>query len=67
MSAAPSTTKATAGETATEWVSLAEATRLLGKHRQQVLALIVRGELTAETRDRYTWVSRDSIERFLAK
>jgi len=65
MSAAPS--DANQASTAIDWVNLPEACRLLGKHRQQVLALIVRGELTADTRGKFTWVSRDSIERFLAK
>lgn len=49
-----------------EWVSLPDAAKLLGKHRQQVLTLIVRGELAAETRGRFTFVSRASIDRYIA-
>lgn len=54
------------GEPKEEWVTLPEATRLMRKHRQQVLTLIVRGELIADVRGRYTWVTRESVDRWLA-
>jgi hypothetical protein len=49
-----------------EWVTLPEAMRLLGKERSPVQALIIRGELTADVRGRWTFVSRSSIDRYLA-
>ncbi len=67
MSAAPSNANETMTDSPLEpWVMLPEACRMIGKHRQQVLALVVRGELVADTRGKYTWISRDSIERYLA-
>lgn len=49
-----------------EWVTLPEAMRLLGKERASVLMMIVRGELVADIRGRWTFVSRDSIDRWCA-
>lgn len=49
-----------------EWVTLPEAMRLLGKERAQVLTLIVRRELVADVRGRWTFVSRESIDKYLA-
>jgi hypothetical protein len=66
MSAAASNLKDTDAPQAAEWVTLPEASRLTGKHREQVLVMVVRGELVADTRGKYTWISRDSIERYLA-
>lgn len=67
MSAAPSNANEIDTQSSLEpWVMLPDACRLIGKHRQQVLALVVRGELVADTRGRYTWISRESIERYLA-
>jgi hypothetical protein len=61
MSAAANATKA-----ATEWITVPEACGLLGTNRAGVLQLVVRGEITADVRGRYTFVSRASIERYLA-
>lgn len=47
-----------------EWVTLPEAMRLLGKERSSVLMMIVRGELVADLRGRWTFVSRESIDRY---
>ena len=55
------------GETreADEWVSLPKAAELLGVHRQKVLQLALKGRLDAEHRGEWTFISRESIERYL--
>lgn len=53
-------------ETATEWVSLTEAAKMLGSHRETVLQLAIKGRLVVEHRGNWTFVSRDSIDRYLA-
>lgn len=63
MKASPSTTISSSNE---DWVTLPEAMRRLGKERAQVLTLIIRGELSADVRGRWTFVSRESIDRYLA-
>jgi excisionase family DNA binding protein len=49
-----------------EWVSLTEAARLLGSHRETVLQLAIKGTLKVEHRGNYTFVSRASIDAYLA-
>ena len=50
---------------ADEWVSLPKAAELLGVHRQKVLQLALKGRLDAEHRADWTFISRESIERYL--
>lgn len=49
----------------TEWVSLTEAAKLLGTHRETVLQLAIKGVLKVDHRGRWTFVSRESIDRHL--
>jgi hypothetical protein len=51
----------------TEWVSLAEASRLLGIQRLKVLRLALCGELVSDVRGQWTFISRKSIDRYLAR
>jgi len=51
---------------AAEWVSLPKAAELLGVHRQKVLQLALKGQLDSEHRAEWTFISRESIERYLA-
>lgn len=50
----------------TEWVSLRVAAKLLGTHREAVLQIALKGQITIEHRGRWTFVSRESIDRYLA-
>ena len=50
---------------ADEWVSLPKAAELLGVHRQKVLQLALKGQLDSEHRGSWTFISRESIERYL--
>jgi len=61
MSGAANATKA-----ATDWITVPEACGLLGTNRAGVMTLAVRGEIVADVRGRYTFISRESIERYLA-
>lgn len=47
------------------WVSLNAATTLLDMHRETILKLVIKGTLTADTRGPLTFISRESIERYL--
>ena len=47
------------------WVSLTEAARMLGLHRQKVLLLALKGKLVTDFRGHLTFVSRESIEKHL--
>lgn len=58
---------ATLEEESPEWVSLNEATKLLGENREQVLQLGVTGTLEVKRFGRWTFVSRATIERRLAE
>lgn len=58
--------QATAEPVDTEWVSLTEASKLLGTHRETVLKLALRGQLEIDHRGMWTFVSRASIDRYLA-
>lgn len=49
-----------------EWVSLVEASKMLGLSRQTVLTLAVKGELEAQHIAGRTVVSRKSVERALS-
>jgi hypothetical protein len=49
--------------TSDDWVSLPEAARLLGLHRQKVLQLALKGTLESDVRGNWTFISRASIER----
>jgi hypothetical protein len=51
---------------ADEWVSLPEASRLLGMHRQKVLTHALKGDLVCDVRGKWTFISRASIDAFLA-
>lgn len=51
---------------AEDWVSLPTAARLLGCHRQTVVRLALKGRLESEMRGDWTFISRASIERFIA-
>jgi hypothetical protein len=53
-------------EASAEWVSLNEATKLLGENREQVLQRGVAGTLQVKRFGRWTFVSRASIDRHLA-
>lgn len=55
-----------ADATETTWVSLNEATKLLRLNREAVLRLGVERLLTIQRMGRWTIVSRDSIEQYLA-
>ncbi len=48
------------------WVSLVEASRLLGESRLMILNRTVKGEIDAKHIAKRTVVSRESIERVLA-
>lgn len=48
------------------WVSLNEATKLLGLNREAVLRLGVEGKLTITRMGRWTIVSRGSIDAYAA-
>ena len=50
----------------TEWVSLQEATRLLGINRERVFKLALKGALAADHRGNITYISRASIDAYLA-
>lgn len=50
-----------------EWVTLPQAAKLLGRHRQTVLVIAARGELTLDQRAGITFVSRASIDAYLAR
>ena len=52
-------------EVADEWVSLPEAARLLGMHRQKVLQLALKRALESDVRGKWTFISRGSIEQYL--
>lgn len=56
----------TAEPTTGDWVSLNEATRLLGLNREAVLRLGVEGRLIIQRMSRWTIVSRESIATYLA-
>jgi hypothetical protein len=49
-----------------DWVSLPKAAQLLRCTRQKVLQLALQGVLVAESRGKWTFISRESIERALA-
>ena len=49
-----------------EWVSIETARQLLGMSRERVLNLALRGSLTIDHRAHLTFVSRASIDAFLA-
>lgn len=51
---------------ADDWVSLAQAARLLGLHRQQVLKLALGGSIESDVRGKWTFITRSSIDRYLA-
>lgn len=57
---------ATLDETSSDWVSLHEATKLLGENREQVLQLGLDGTLEVKRFGRWTFVSRATIDRRLA-
>jgi hypothetical protein len=49
------------------WLTLSQAARALGKHRQTVAHLAVPGgPLVGERRANITFVTRESVERYLA-
>lgn len=54
-----------ADDTGPRWVSLNEATKLLDKNRETVLQLGISGVLKVEKMGRWTFVTRESIERYL--
>lgn len=56
-----------AERTGEDWISLAEAARMLGETRQTVLVRTVKGEVVAQHIAGRTFVSRASIEKLLAK
>lgn len=56
----------TAVSDAEDWVSLPTAARLLGCHRQKTLQLALKGELESDVRGDWTFISRASIDRYLA-
>lgn len=49
-----------------KWVSLNETTKMLDMNRETVLQLGIQGVLKVERMGRWTFVSRQSIERYLA-
>lgn len=49
-----------------DWLSPNEAARLLGIHRQTVMRLVMVGELVGEARGKFTFITRESVERALA-
>lgn len=57
---------ATLDETSSDWVSLNEATKLLGENREQVLQLGLEGVLEVKRFGRWTFVSRVTLDRRLA-
>lgn len=50
-----------------EWVSLRTAAKLLGTYREAVLQIALKGQLTVEHRGKWTFVSRESLERYVAR
>jgi len=46
-----------------EWMSLGEASRMLGQSRQTILSRAIKGELEAQYIAGRTVVSRESVER----
>jgi hypothetical protein len=57
---------ATTDESGPRWVSLNEATKLVGATREQVLQLGIQGTLKVEKMGRWTFVTRASIDRYIA-
>jgi len=49
-----------------EWVTLPEAARLLGTHRETVLKMALAGKLVADTRGRLVFISRRSVDSVMA-
>lgn len=47
------------------WVSLTEAARMLGLHRQRVLLIALKGKLVMDFRGKLAFVSRESIDKYL--
>lgn len=48
-----------------EWVSLPQAAKLLGLQRLKVLQLALKGALVSDIRGKWTFISRESIDRYL--